>query len=182
MLANEVEKAEAQGLIEYFKLITKINTSNMICFDFDNKIRKYASAEEIVEEFYPIRLAYYQKRKVRLIAVMIVLVSWPFGLQDFLAGELQDQFERLTNQGRFVKMIVDKQLSVSNRKKADIVVELRKKEFRPFPKVSRARAEGETEEVVEDEEEGNDSDYDYLLGMAIWSLTKEKVWLCRVCI
>jgi len=75
-------------------------------------------------------------------------------------------------------MIVDKQLSISNRKKADIVAELRKKEFRPFPKVAKAKVSGETQEVVEDEEEqGGDSDYDYLLGMAIWSLTKEKVLL-----
>jgi DNA topoisomerase II len=64
MPAKEVEKAEAQGLIEYFKLTAKINTSNMICFDFEGKIRKYASPEEVIEEFYPIRLAYYQKRKV----------------------------------------------------------------------------------------------------------------------
>jgi DNA topoisomerase-2 len=109
---------------------------------------------------------------------MINFFLMNFGLQDFLAGELQDQFEKLTNQGRFVKMIVDKQLSISNRKKADIVVELRKKEFRPFPKVSKAKESGETEDVVEDEEEErSDSDYDYLLGMAIWSLTKEKVRL-----
>lgn len=102
-------------------------------------------------------------------------------MKDFLAGELQDQLEKFINQGRFVKMIVDKQLSVSNRKKADIVVELRKKEFRPFPKVSKAKASGETEEAVEDEEEqGSDSDFDYLLGMPIWSLTKEKVWSCCV--
>lgn len=64
MPAKEVEKAEGQGLIEYFKLTTKISTNNMICFDFENKIKKYSSAEEIVEEFYPLRLAYYQKRKV----------------------------------------------------------------------------------------------------------------------
>ena len=102
-------------------------------------------------------------------------------MKDFLAGELQDQLEKFINQGRFVKMIVDKQLSISNRKKADIVVELRKKEFRPFPKVSKAKASGETEEAVEDEEEqGSDSDFDYLLGMPIWSLTKEKVWSCCV--
>jgi DNA gyrase/topoisomerase IV subunit A len=75
MPAKEVEKAEAQGLVEYFKLTSKINTSNMICFDFDNKIRKYASAEEIIEEFYPIRLAYYQKRKVSPIVAMTVAVS-----------------------------------------------------------------------------------------------------------
>ena len=60
----EMEKAEKQGFHEFFKLSTKINTSNMVCFDFDGKIKKYNSAEEIIEDFYPKRLAYYQKRKV----------------------------------------------------------------------------------------------------------------------
>jgi DNA topoisomerase-2 len=64
MAAKDVEKAEAQGLIEFFKLTSKINTSNMICFDFDGKIKKYDSPEDILEAFYPVRLAYYQKRKV----------------------------------------------------------------------------------------------------------------------
>jgi DNA topoisomerase II len=35
----------------------------MKCFDFDGKIKRYSSPEEIIEEFYPKRLAYYQKRK-----------------------------------------------------------------------------------------------------------------------
>jgi DNA topoisomerase-2 len=76
-------------------------------------------------------------------------------------------------------MIVDKELVVSNRKKVDIVAELRELQFKPFPKVAKAKAAGETEDVVEEgeepENEGTDADYDYLLGMAIWSLTKEKV-------
>lgn len=76
-------------------------------------------------------------------------------------------------------MIVSKELVVSGRKKVDIVSELRKKEFRPFPKVAKAKAAGETEEVLEEEDEDEDdskgiSDYDYLLNMAISSLTKEK--------
>jgi DNA topoisomerase II len=104
-----------------------------------------------------------------------------FSMQDFLANELQTQFEKLSNQARFVKMIIDKELVVSNRKKADIVEELRRKKFRPFPKAAKAKAAGETEDVKandEAEEEaasGTSTDYDYLLGMAIWSLTKEKV-------
>lgn len=65
MTAQDLEKAEGQGLTEFFKLTGKLNTSNMMCFDFDGKIRKYGSPEEIIEEFYPKRLAYYQKRKVR---------------------------------------------------------------------------------------------------------------------
>ena len=76
-------------------------------------------------------------------------------------------------------MIVSKELVVSGRKKADIVSDLRKKEFRPFSKIKKAKAAGETEEVVEEEEDEEEStassDYDYLLGMAISSLTKEKV-------
>ncbi|KAH9921344.1 DNA topoisomerase [Fomitopsis serialis] len=164
MEPKQMEKAEAQGLYEFFKLTGKINTSNMICFDFDGQIRKYNSPEEIIEEFYPKRLAYYQMRK------------------DYIAAELETEFSRLTNQARFVQMIVNKELVVNNRKKADIVAELRKLDFRPFAKVSKAKKAGETEELVEindegddDEEEGKDTDFDYLLGMAIWSLTKEKI-------
>ena len=79
-------------------------------------------------------------------------------------------------------MIVDKQLHVSNRKKADIVADLRKHEFRAFPKNQSSKAvAGET---AEDEDEGEEednkngesmADFDYLLGMPIWSLTKEKI-------
>lgn len=76
-------------------------------------------------------------------------------------------------------MIVNKELVVSNRKKADIVEELRQRKFRPFPKAAKAKAAGETEANDDDEADeattGTSTDYDYLLGMAIWSLTKEKV-------
>jgi len=97
-----------------------------------------------------------------------------------MAAELQYQVDRLSNQARFVQMIVKKELSVSNRKKADIITELRRKDFRPFPKVSKAKSHGETEEVVESDSEdvgtkGVSADFDYLLGMPIWNLTTEKV-------
>ena len=70
MTAKDLEKAEAQGLEEFFKLTTKMSTSNMICFDFEGKIKKYNAPEEIIEDFYPVRLKYYQKRKVRLYAII----------------------------------------------------------------------------------------------------------------
>ncbi|KAH7911821.1 DNA topoisomerase [Hygrophoropsis aurantiaca] len=171
MAAKDLEKAEEQGLTEFFKLTGKINTSNMMCFNFDGKIQKYNSPEEIVEEFYPQRLAFYQKRKASLTP------------RDYLANELHTQFERLSNQARFVQMIIDRKLIVSNRKKADIIAELRKLEFRPFPKVTKAKASAaENEDNVEQDEDeedagpvGSNTDYDYLLGMPIYSLTKEKI-------
>ena len=71
MSAKGMEEAEKQGFHEFFKLTTKISTANMVCFDFDGKIKKYNTPEEIIEDFYPKRLAYYQKRKVRLLSPQI---------------------------------------------------------------------------------------------------------------
>lgn len=64
MTANGLAEAEKKGLTEFFKLTGKVGTSNMMCFDPEGKIKKYNSPEEVIEEFYPVRLAYYQKRKV----------------------------------------------------------------------------------------------------------------------
>ena len=84
MGAKELEKAEEQGLEEYFKLTSKVNTGNMMCFDFDGKIKKYNAPEEVIEDFYPIRLKYYQKRKVRHLALINIVdaksqlrITWP---------------------------------------------------------------------------------------------------------
>lgn len=98
-----------------------------------------------------------------------------YSLQQNLADELTRQFDRVSNQARFVQMIVDKALVVSNKKKANLEEELRVLKFKPFPKVKKAKEAGEDEPVLEEEDEGKAGDYDYLLGMAIWSLTREKV-------
>jgi DNA topoisomerase-2 len=85
-------------------------------------------------------------------------------------------------------MIVDKTLHISNRKKADIVHELRQLRFTPVLKVSKTRKTDDGEPLVEDlealaavhdeeEETGASSDFDYLLSMGIWSLTAEKATL-----
>ncbi|CAE6368969.1 unnamed protein product [Rhizoctonia solani] len=158
---KDLEKAEAEGVEKYFKLVSNISTGNMICFDPNGKIKKYSSPEEILEEFYALRLSYYQKRK------------------QHLCDELERQYEKLSNQARFVNMIIKKELVVSNKKKADLCAELRQLNFRPFSKVRKAKESGENEDAMEEDEEdqpvGANSDYDYLLGMAIWSLTREKV-------
>jgi DNA topoisomerase-2 len=102
-------------------------------------------------------------------------------MQDYLANEIQMVFEKLTNQARFVQMIVNKDLVVSNRKKIDIVADLRKHKFHPFSKTlsrTSAKTSVDTESAGEDNEgDGTLTDFDYLLGMPIWSLTKEKVGL-----
>jgi DNA topoisomerase II len=77
------------------------------------------------------------------------------------------QLEKLTNQARFVQMIIKKEMVVSGRKRVEIEKDLKAKGFKQFPKVAKAVAAGETEEIVEDEEADVDTDanggYEYLL-------------------
>ncbi|KAF8319936.1 type II DNA topoisomerase [Clavulina sp. PMI_390] len=165
MPAEKLNHAVAEGLVSQFKLSTTLTTSNLICFDQDGSIKKYNSPEEILKDFYDVRFQFYHKRKANMVK------------------NLEDQVDKLNNQARFVQMIIDEELVVSKRKKADIVAELRSLKFRPFPKVSKAKEAGEEIAAQEDEDAeesaGGLSDYDYLLGMAIWSLTQEKVTKLR---
>ncbi|OCK79238.1 type II DNA topoisomerase [Lepidopterella palustris CBS 459.81] len=157
-MSNALEK----GLEDTFKLSKTMATSNLVAFDAQGRIHKYATVLDIMEEFYHIRLRYYQKRK------------------EYQLGEMQKELEKMTNQSRFIQMIIDGKLTVSRKKKSVLVTELQKLNFKRFPKVADARKAGEQEDVVEEEEteteaEAGASDYDYLLGMAIWSLTQERV-------
>lgn len=156
--------ALAKGLEEMFKLFKPQSTTNLVAFDAHGRIHKYATVLDIMEEFYHVRLRYYQKRKAHQLEVM------------------HKELSKMTNQARFIQMIIDGKLSVSKKKKTVLVQELKKLGFTPFPKVDEAKKAGEIEDVQEDDEDSEETelevsanDYDYLLGMAIWSLTQERV-------
>lgn len=78
----------------------------------------------------------------------------------------------MTNQSRFIQMIIDGKLVVSKKKKAVLVEELKKLNFTPFPKVADAKKAGELVDAQEDDEESEQEvgagDYDYLLGVSFF--------------
>lgn len=166
MTDDEVEKL--------FKLRSKLGKSNMHLFDAEGRIKKFDTPEEIIEEFYPLRLKYYAKRKENLVE------------------NVQREWKRLENQVRFILMVVKKEIVVANRKKVDLLEELLDKKFDPMPKEKKKKIAGtvkrgnkttnvEVEADEADEEDGieeadtNSKNYDYLLSMPIWSLTLERV-------
>lgn len=138
-----------------------------MAFDAQNRIKKYDSPLQILSEFYYLRLEYYQKRK------------------DFASNQLRNQLTKLSEQARFVKLIIDKKLVIANRKKIDIISELKRLDFPAFGKnnvptkqasVEEASVELDEEELPEDVEDPRKHlpTFDYLLGMSILSLTKER--------
>ncbi|KAH7135608.1 DNA topoisomerase [Dendryphion nanum] len=158
---KHMASAMAKGLEEAFKLTKTMATSNLVAFDAQGRIHKYHSVLDIMEEFFHIRMKFYEKRKSHQLS------------------EMQKELEKLSNQSRFIQMIIDGKLIVSKKKKAVLVAELQKLGFTPYAKVADAKKAGEDEDAAEDEADGDveagANDYDYLLGMAIWSLTQERV-------
>ena len=56
-------KADPSKLLRLFKLEKKIQMSNMHAFTSEGKIKKYANASEIIDDFFPVRMRLYQERK-----------------------------------------------------------------------------------------------------------------------
>ncbi|XP_076941033.1 DNA topoisomerase 2-like [Bidens hawaiensis] len=181
MTEDQMNKAKQEGLVKKFKLTTSLNTSNMHLFDANGVIKKYDTPEQILEDFFYLRLEYYEKRKTALLR------------------ELEKASVMLANKVRFICEVVEGSLIVSNRKKADLLAELKVKGYTPIPKeavleASVAGAVDHVEGSEETEEEETDdvaieekpaagttsktipgTEYDYLLAMSIGTLTFEKM-------
>ena len=141
------------------KLTSTVATSNMVLFDSDGRLRKYETTSEIMREFFAVRLDLYNKRKAHMLKVMRL---------DAL---------RLSNRARFIKMVIAREIILGNRRKKDLVAELREKNFDEIVESSKAATEEQGDEEESDEETVNNrlNGYDYLLSMRLWSLTKEKI-------
>ncbi|KAL6523252.1 DNA topoisomerase 2 [Orobanche gracilis] len=136
--------AKTEGLVEKFKLSTTISTGNMHLFNAKGELVKYSSPEKIIEEFCDLRLEFYEKRK------------------KFMLTMLEKELLKLENKVRFIKEVIEGKTIIMNRKRNDLLAELKKKNFTPFP--SNATSPNPT-----------GSDYEYLLSMPIDTLTMEKV-------
>ena len=64
MEEKHMKIALEEGLEEKFKLAKSVATSNLVAFDAEGRITKYATVEDIMKEFFSIRIRYYEKRKV----------------------------------------------------------------------------------------------------------------------
>eukprot|EP00879_Flechtneria_rotunda_P032639 GHRR01035889.1.p1 GENE.GHRR01035889.1~~GHRR01035889.1.p1 ORF type:complete len:230 (+),score=83.06 GHRR01035889.1:563-1252(+) len=61
--------ATAGGLEAKFKLASKISTGNMMLFDADGNIKRYNNPEDILTEFFNLRLQFYERRRVSMLNV-----------------------------------------------------------------------------------------------------------------
>lgn len=125
-------KGVNDSLITRLKLY-KIVNENYTAIDENLKVREFKSAKEIIDYYIYIKLKFLQKRKT------------------YIIEKLNKDFKILENKLRFLNMYISKELSITDKSKSELEIELEKLNFDKF--------------------EG----YSYLIGMPMYSLTTDKI-------
>ena len=100
----ESQKADHQcnGIEKMFKLYTTNTTTNMHLFNANDKLHKYDSVEEVIDDYFITRLNMYQTRK------------------DYMICALEKELVLLSNKARYIKEILDDTIDL--RKKTKVAV------------------------------------------------------------
>lgn len=125
-------KGVNDSLITRLKLY-KIVNENYTAIDENLKVREFKSAKEIIDYYIYIKLKFLQKRKT------------------YIIEKLNKDFKILENKLRFLKMYISKELSITDKSKSELEIELEKLNFDKF------------------------DGYSYLIGMPMYSLTTDKI-------
>uniref|UniRef100_A0A3Q1BTU6 DNA topoisomerase 2 n=1 Tax=Amphiprion ocellaris TaxID=80972 RepID=A0A3Q1BTU6_AMPOC len=155
MTAEKLIEAEAAGLHKVFKLQSPLTCNSMVLFDHVGSLKKYESVQDILKEFFQLRMKYYVLRK------------------DWLAGMLGAESAKLTNQARFILEKIQGTLVIENKPKKELIRMLQQMGYDSDPVKAWKHAQ-EKEEEEKEKEDDSGPDYNYLLSMPMWFLTKEK--------
>jgi DNA topoisomerase-2 len=87
-------------------LFTTQSTTNMNLFDAHEKLRKYATIYDIIEDYYVERLALYAKRKAAMLA------------------QLANELRVLTNRAKYIQEVLDDKLELRRQTKEVIFAKM----------------------------------------------------------
>jgi DNA topoisomerase-2 len=105
---NDIEKA--------FHLVKKLSINNMHLYGAEGHIKHYNSVNDIIQDYYHVRLEMYEKRKAYQLAI------------------LEFQVKLITWKVKFILSIIENKLEINNKKKNEIeekLIELK------FPKIGK---------------------------------------------
>lgn len=145
-----VKEKSDEDLVKDLRLQTKISLRNMHLYNAEGKIKKYEKPEDIIEEFYPIRVQFYEKRKEAIVDAQI------------------QYLKRLENKLKFIEYVGEGKLTIFRRMREDVMSDLIKFGFDPMTNdESGSKPDQAKEKAV--------SSFDYLLAMPISSMTLEDI-------
>jgi DNA topoisomerase-2 len=99
-------EAGTNKLEKLLGLFTTQSTTNMNLFDAHEKLRKYATIYDIIEDYYAERLSLYTKRKAAMLA------------------QLANELRVLTNRARYIQEVLDDKLELRRQTKDAIFAKM----------------------------------------------------------
>ena len=115
---GKIEELEAiqlehgcNGLEKQFKLFTTCTTTNMHLFDAKDKLKKYETVNEIIDDYFTTRLEMYDQRKKYLIDAMT------------------KQMMVFTNKSRYIKEVLEGTIDLRKKKREEVINMLKNKKY-----------------------------------------------------
>jgi DNA topoisomerase-2 len=99
------------GLEKLLKLCSTSSMTNMNLFNSDDKLKKYNTVNEIIDDFFIVRLGYYGSRKAYLIDV------------------LEKELVILSNKARYIQEVLNGSVDLRKKKKDAIITMLEDKGY-----------------------------------------------------
>eukprot|EP01070_Trichotokara_eunicae_P003684 Trichotokara_eunicae@DN3525_c0_g1_i12.p1 len=169
MSKEMMARAESEGIAKVFKLTKSIPMTNLTLFNADGKVKKYENELEILREFGELRLKKYEERKA------------------YLVRRLEREWLILRNKVRFVEEVIEGTFVIQKKKRDQILAEMNRLGFDKMSTINRTHPEWKLVNEVpdaagsggEEEVDAKSKDYEYLLGMNLWSLSEERAIALR---
>ncbi len=107
---NKIDNG-CNGVEKILKLFTTNTTSNMHLFNADDKLKKYTSVVEIIDDYFDTRLKLYQTRK------------------DYLINALEKELVILSNKAKYITEVLNGTIDLRKKKYDDVVLMLTEKDY-----------------------------------------------------
>jgi len=102
---EEIIASDPEAIEKMMKLTTTVKTSNIHMFDENCKLKKYEDVNELIRDYYPVRLAAYGKRKTHLV------------------DDMKRRMVLLTNKARYIEYTLIDKIDL-RRKNAETVTKM----------------------------------------------------------
>ena len=149
--SEKATEFECNLLEKSLGLYTTQSTTNMNMFDANEKLKKYSSAEEIIDDYYGIRLEYYEKRK------------------QYILNALKRELLVLSNRARYITELLDDTIDLRRKTNKMLTALLKERKYDLY-------VAGNDDK---DKDNGSDTDdengYKYLLKLPMDSVSEENV-------
>ncbi len=157
---SQIDEQGINGVEKMLKLFTTQSSTNMHMFTHEHKLHKYKSIHEIIQDFYPVRLNIYKKRK------------------EYLLTNLEKLLQKLSNKSKYILLNLDGKIDLRKKTNAQVEELLMKHSLDKldgdYKYLTKMPMDSVTQEHVEQllkEKEKIEKEYSTLKGTSL-----EKMW------